>query len=179
MDRSRFLLVRSLWLLAGAIAVHEAEEWNVADWTARNFTNHTGVTNEAMWPGLIVITALFAAWIFLATRLVSPSAISLIALPAVAVVAVGNAVQHITWLFLFSEYDPGVVSAVLLVIPASFYVIWCMIRVRRVLLLPLAACAVLWAAAAYQIVAAGRVMQPFQLIVQHLCISFAKVIGLM
>lgn len=48
LDRSRLRLVRSLWLVAGAMSVHELEEWNIARWSARNFTNPTGISDS--WP---------------------------------------------------------------------------------------------------------------------------------
>ena len=177
-DRSRLLLVRSLWLVAGAMAVHELEEWNIARWSARNFTNHLGISDYAIWVGLAFITIVFVSWIFAATRLQNPLAISFVALPAVALVAVGNSVQHVTWTFLFSEYAPGVVSAVLLVVPASVHAMWRMLQVRRLLLLPFGACAVLWVAASVQISQAGRVMQPFQVVLQRFCISLATALGL-
>ena len=175
---SKRLLVHSLWLVAGAIAIHELEEWNIASWTARNFTNHTGVSDQAIWVGLVCITAAFTAWIYAATRLEHPIAIAAVALPAVALVAAGNAVQHVSWAFLFSAYNPGVVSAVLLVLPASCYAIWRMIALSRFFLVPIAGCAALWIAASVQIVEAGHEMQPFQLIVQRFCIALATALGL-
>ena len=160
------------------MAIHELEEWNIADWGARNFTNHTGISDYAIWVGLVLITTVFVSWIYGATRLRSPLAISLAAFPAVALIAVGNAVQHVTWTFLFSEYAPGVVSAVVLVVPASFLAMWRMLQVRLLLLLLIGACAALWIAASVQIVEAGRVMQPFQVVLQRFFISLATALGL-
>lgn len=177
-EGSRLLLVRSLWLVAGAMTVHELEEWNIARWSARNFTNHTGISDHAVWVGLVLITTVFVSWIYGATRLRSPTAIALAALPAVALVAVGNAVQHVTWTFVFSEYAPGVASAVLLVVPASIVAMRRMVEVRRLLLLPIGVCAVLWAIASLQIIEDGRMLQPFQLALQHFCIAVADAVGL-
>ena len=146
-DRSRFLLVRSLWLATAAMAVHELEEWNIAAWGARNFSNHTGISDYAIWIGLVIITALLVTWIYLATRLKSPLAITLVAFPAIALIAMGNALQHVTWTILFSEYAPGVVSAVLLVIPASSIAMWRMLQVRRWMIFPMGACVALWVTA--------------------------------
>jgi hypothetical protein len=177
-DRSRFLLVRSLWLVAAAMVVHELEEWNIAAWGARNFTNHTGISNYAIWIGLFIISAVLVIWIYCATRFESPLAISLIALPAVALVAAGNAFQHVTWTILFSEYAPGVVSAVVLVLPASVLSMWRMFQVSRMLLVPIGACAALWIAASVQIIEAGNVMQPFQVVLQRFFISLTSALGL-
>jgi hypothetical protein len=178
LDRERLLLVRSLWLVAGAMAAHELEEWNIARWSARNFTNHTGITDQAIWVGLVVVTTIFVTWIHRATRMASPTAISLVALPAFALVAVGNAVQHVTWTVLFSEYAPGVVSSVLLVVPTSILAMGRMVKAGRLFLLPIGACAVLWATASVQIIQAGRLMQPFQVVLQRFFIAFANALGL-
>jgi hypothetical protein len=160
------------------MAVHELEEWNISDWGARNFTNHTGISDQAIWIGLVFVTVTFAAWIYCATRLQSPTAISLVALPAVALVAIGNAAQHVTWTLLFSEYAPGVISAVVLVVPASILAMWRMLQVRRLLLLPIGACAMLWITASVQIIEAERVLQPFQMALQRFFIAFATMLGL-
>jgi hypothetical protein len=171
-------LIHALWLVSGAVAFHELEEWNVAAWSARNFTNHTEVSNEAMWIGLVMITVIFVGWIAAATRLQNPITIGLLALPAVGLVALGNAVQHVTWTFLFAEYSPGVASAVLLVVPASCFALWRILSLHRLFAIPVLLCAGLWVAAAVQIVQAGRVLQPFQVILQQLCISMATALGL-
>jgi len=177
-DVQRSRLVRSLWLVAGAITVHELEEWNVAAWSARNFTNHTGVSAEAMWVGLVVITCLFVGWIAAAARLRNPIAIGLVALPAVGLVALGNAIQHVAWTLLFGEYAPGVASAVLLVVPTSCLALWRTLSLSRLFALPILICAALWVGAATQIVHAGRVLQPFQVLLQRLCITLATALGL-
>jgi hypothetical protein len=177
-EDARVTLVRSLWLVAAAMTVHELEEWNIASWGARNFENHTGISQEAIWIGIVFITVVFVSWIFLATRLRSPLAISLAALPAVALVAVGNSVQHITWAFLFGEYAPGVVSAVLLVLPASGLAMWNMLQQSRLLAIPMVACVALWVASSVQIVDAGHVLQPFQLVLQRFFISMTTALGL-
>jgi hypothetical protein len=160
------------------MAVHEFEEWNIARWSARNFTNHTGISDPAIWLGLVLVTTVFVSWIYCATRFRSPTAISVVALPAVALVAVGDAIQHVTWTLLFSEYAPGVVSAVLFVIPASIIAMGRTIQVRRLFAVPIGACAVLWATASVQIIQAGRSMQPFQIVLQRFCIALANALGL-
>jgi hypothetical protein len=174
----RARLVQSLWFVAGAMAIHELEEWNIAEWGARNFTNHSGISEQAIWVGLAVITISYVSWIFVATRLRSPLIIAIVALPAVALIAVGNSVQHITWTLLFAEYAPGVVSAVVLVIPASIHSMWRMVRVHHLLVWPIGMCAVLWIAAVRQIIGAGHVMQPFQVILQQFFTELTKSLGL-
>ena len=160
------------------MTVHELEEWNIASWSARNFENHTGISEEAIWLGIAFMAVVFVSWIFLATRLRSPLAISIAALPAVALVAVGNSVQHITWTLLFGEYAPGVASAVLLVLPASCLAMWKMIQQSRLLAIPMLACAALWVAASVRIIDAGHVLQPFQLVLHRFCMSMATALAL-
>ena len=171
-------LVRALWLVAGAMAIHELEEWNIAEWGARNFSNHTGISDQAIWVGLLFITVVFVGWIFLATRLHNPLAISLVALPPVGLVAIGNSMQHITWTFLFGEYAPGVVSALFLVLPTSILAIWRMLQVHRLLSLPLGFCAGLWVAGVVRTIEAGHEMQAFQVVLHRFCISLAEALGL-
>lgn len=174
----REALARSLWLVAAALGVHELEEWNIASWSARNFTNHTGISDQAIWIGLVVVTLVFAGWILVATRLRSPLAMSLVALPAVALVATGNSVQHVTWTLYFGEYAPGVVSACLLVVPAAVVAMRRMVDVHRLLIFPLAGCAVLWVVAALQVVQTGRELEPFQLALHRFFIGLAIALGL-
>jgi len=177
-EESRAQLVGSLWWVTAAMALHELEEWNIASWTARNFTNPTGISDQAVWIGLVVVTAIFAGWILAATRLHSPVAIAIAALPPVGLVAMGNSVQHITWTLLFSEYAPGVASVLLLVIPTAGFALWQMLRVHRAFAPAIAVCAGLWVVAAVQVVATGRTLQPFQLVLQHFFIGVAEVLGL-
>jgi len=174
----RAALASSLWFVAVAMALHELEEWNIGSWFARNFSNHTGISNAAIWIGLVVVTLVFTGWIFVATRMRSPLAMALLAMPAVALVAVGNAVQHITWTLEFAEYAPGVASACLLVIPAAFVAMRRMVAVNRLLLLPLGGCAVLWVVASLQVLEVGRELEPFQLVLQRFFIGIAMALGL-
>ncbi len=177
-NRRRDLLAKSLWLVAAAMAVHELEEWNIAIWFQRNFSNHTGISDYAVWLGIFFITTLFTAWIFLATRAGSPTVMAWIALPAVALVAVGNAVQHITWTIIFREYAPGVASSIILVIPAASLAMWRMVQVRTTLLIPLVGCAVLWVVASYRVIASGPELEPFQLVLQDFFMALAESLGL-
>ena len=140
-EGARVALVRSLWVVAAAMTVHELEEWNLAPWFSRNFANHTSISDEAIWFGLAFVIVVFNSWIFLATRLRSSVSISVAALVPVVLVAVGNSVQHITWTLIFGEYAPGVASAVFLVLPASCLVMRNMIRQSRLFAIPIVACA--------------------------------------
>ncbi|NRA75466.1 MAG: HXXEE domain-containing protein [Planctomycetes bacterium] len=177
-NRRRDLIAKSLWLVAAAMAVHELEEWNIATWFQRNFSNHTGISDYAVWLGILFITTLFTAWIFLATRAGSPTVMALIALPAVALVAVGNSVQHITWTVIFREYAPGVASSIILVIPAASLAMWRMVQVKTVLLVPLVGCAVLWVVASCRVIASGPELEPFQLVLQDFFMALAESLGL-
>lgn len=177
-DRRRSELVRSLWWVAGAMALHELEEWNIDEWFERNFTNDTGMADEAVWLGLVIIILLITGWIALATRFRSAAVVAIVALPPVGLVAMGNAFQHLTWTLLFSDYAPGVVTAVLFVMPTSAIALWRMFRVSRAFAVPIAACAALWGVAAVQVVQGGRELQPFQQVLQASFTSLAGALGL-
>lgn len=136
------------------------------------------ISAYAIWLGLVLVTVLFTGWIFVATRFRNPVAMGLVALPAVALVAVGNAVQHITWTILFRAYAPGVASAVVVVVPAAALAMWRMIQVERLSLLPLVGCAALWNVASVQVVATGHELEPFHLTLQRFFIGLASLLGL-
>jgi len=171
-------LRRSLWWVALAMSIHELEEWKIGSWFERNFDNYTPLPDAAIWIGLGVITTLFVGWIYIATRFQNPVVISALALPLVGVVAVGNAVQHITWTVLFASYAPGVYASALLVLPTSALALWRMIQADRRFAIPVAACGLLWVGASLQVIGAGRTLQPFQLQLQAAFRSLAQSLGL-
>jgi hypothetical protein len=111
-----------VWLLPAAFALHEAEEWNIASWFRLHFTPRT----EASDAGVRTLLVAFSLGAFLltglASRLPTLRGTLQVLLPFFVVVAVGNALTHIFWSLYFGAYAPGVVSAALLVIPATLYV---------------------------------------------------------
>jgi hypothetical protein len=106
-----------VWLFFIAFVIHEAEEWNITDFELRNFVGVPATVtrkNARMWIGIICGVGL--VWCAAATWRGNPTLAAYVFLPAVAL-ALGNALQHVFWTFYFRQYAPGVISAVVLLIP--------------------------------------------------------------
>ncbi|MBN1218742.1 MAG: HXXEE domain-containing protein [Anaerolineae bacterium] len=111
-----------LWLFLIAFVIHEVEEWNITDFERRNFVGVPATVtkkNARMWIGIVCVVGF--AWCTAATLSGNPTVAAYVFLPAIAL-ALGNALQHIFWTFYFRQYAPGLVTAVLLLIPLGGYV---------------------------------------------------------
>ena len=107
-----------IWFLAVAYAFHEAEEWNILEWHERNFGDMPAHTTTGIRTFLVFASVVMLIWAGLATVWGNPKVATFLFLPAAAV-AFQNGLQHVYWLFAFREYAPGVVTSVLVVIPAT------------------------------------------------------------
>ena len=110
------------WLLPVAIALHEAEEWNILDWEQRNFVNLSDKTHTSVRTFLVFFTLLG----FLCTALVTlpnnPKIAAFLFLPFAAGACL-NALQHLFYTFYFRQYAPGVITSVVLYIPIVVYLV--------------------------------------------------------
>jgi hypothetical protein len=92
-----------------------------------------------MWIVFIVLVA--AVWYLIATFPSDPSFAAYVLFPAIAL-SLQNALQHLWWQFSFKGYTPGIVTALLLLIPtgcgvtvwiirenyaATWYIVLCLI----------------------------------------------------
>jgi Protein of unknown function with HXXEE motif len=161
-------LRRLLWLLPAAFALHEAEEWNLASWFPLHFTPRT----EASDAGVRTLLVAFSLGAFLLTgfaaRLSTLRATLNVLLPFFVVVAVGNALTHVFWWLYFGAYAPGVVTAALLVTPAT---LWVSLRAVQAGLVSRAWLGVLYLLAGLTlvpIVRAGATLTPGQLALHRL-----------
>jgi hypothetical protein len=112
-----FDFLSMLWLLLIAFVIHEVEEWNITEFERRNFIGVPPTVtkrNARMWIGIICTVGF--VWCAAATLPGNPTVAAYVFLPAIAL-ALGNAVQHIFWTFYFKQYAPGLITAVLLIIP--------------------------------------------------------------
>ena len=126
-------LRRVAWLLPFAFALHELEEWNIAAWYQRYWTNVDAalVTQRNAWTWLVFASLVGFAWTALAARFRSARVMFHVLL--VFFVAVfSHCFAHVYWQISLGAYAPGVVTAVLLVIPITFYVTVRAIRERLV-----------------------------------------------
>lgn len=110
----------AIWLLPIALALHEAEEWNILPWEQRNFVNLPAKTHASVRTFLVFITLFGFLWAALAALPNSPRIAAFVLLPFVAG-AFLNALQHIFYTILFREYAPGVITSVMLYLPISGY----------------------------------------------------------
>lgn len=113
-----------IWMLPLALTLHELEEWNIMPWYQNNFVNPPQTPDHAAHTGLIFISLLGFVVTLVATRFKNPKIVGGIALTFFVPVVFANAMQHIYWLLLFDTYAPGVISALVLVIPAVIFITW-------------------------------------------------------
>lgn len=168
-------LRRTVWLGAFALVIHEFEEWNIAPWFTEHFENAPGIQPPAVWLGLVVVSAFALAWAWAATRAKSDVVCAAAAL-LLFVVAAGNALEHLVWLVLVGAYAPGVLTASLLVLPATCLFV---LRIPRTIPL-LAACTglgVLLLFGAAETYLAGPHLQDHQVALQTRFILLAQTLG--
>jgi len=137
-------ITSALWVFTGFFVIHELEEWNIARFERRVFEGLPAVHTDRNARGWIAIASLLGlAWCALASLPAEPSVSMAAFLPAVFVAAT-NALQHVYWSLRFRSVAPGVVSGVLLILPASVHLV--RLAVVRELVAP-------WYVAALSIVA--------------------------
>lgn len=110
----------AIWLLPIALAIHEAEEWNVLPWEQRHFVNVPAKTPASVRTMLVVITLFGFLWTAAAAWPDNPTLAAFILLPGAAG-AVLNALQHLFYTMYFRQYVPGVMTSTLLLLPISGY----------------------------------------------------------
>lgn len=114
---------RLAWLLPVAFALHELEEWNIAEWYRRYWTNvDLDIVNQRnSWTWLVFASLFGFLWTFLATRLRNQK-IAFHILLVFFIAVFSHCMAHIYWLFSFGVYAPGVVTSVLIIMPITAYV---------------------------------------------------------
>ena len=128
----RLSLRQALWGLPVAWALHEAEEWFILSWYERYWTNLQDLSSLTVHTWLLFAAALGFVATFLFTRIGSIRAASGLALFFFVPMVVPNAIQHIFWVFYFGAYAPGVVTAVVLLIPVALYLTVRSVREARI-----------------------------------------------
>ncbi|HEY5901815.1 MAG TPA: HXXEE domain-containing protein, partial [Anaerolineales bacterium] len=105
-----------------AVALHEAEEWNILEWEQRNFVNVPPKTRASTRTFLVFFSLLGFLLTGMAVLLGSPKLAAWIVL-AFAAGASLNALQHVYYAVLFRQYAPGVITAILLCVPTCSYLV--------------------------------------------------------
>lgn len=111
-----------LWIFAIAFALHEVEEWNIMKWYQRNFVDLPPTTDKGVRSWIVFISLIGFIWCFIAVLPGNPKIAMYVFIPAIAV-ALQNSLQHVYWLIYFRDYPPGVITAVLLLLPLGSYII--------------------------------------------------------
>lgn len=111
----------AIWLLPVALALHEAEEWNILRWEQRNFVNMPAKTNASVRTFLVFFTLFGFLWTALAALPNNPMIAAYIILPFAAG-AFLNALQHFFYTIYFRQYAPGVITSVLVYLPVVVYI---------------------------------------------------------
>ena len=120
---------RLVWLLPVAFALHELEEWNIAEWYRRYWTNvDPAIVNQRnSWTWLAFASLFGFLWTLLAVRFRNPKhTFHVLLIFFIAVFS--HCIAHVYWLFSLGAYAPGVVTSILLIIPITAYVTYRAIR---------------------------------------------------
>jgi len=110
----------ALWLFPIAVALHEFEEWKIVRWYQRNFVDLPPLTDRGARAWIVFSGMLGFLWTSIAVLTAKPTVAAFVLLPAFALM-LQNALQHIYYLFYFRQYAPGIITAVVLLIPIILY----------------------------------------------------------
>ena len=117
---SHMPFLTAIWLLPFALALHEAEEWNILRWERRNFVNLPAKTHASVRTFLVFFTLFGFLWTALAALPSNPKIAAFLFLPFAAG-AFLNALQHLFYMMYFRQYAPGVITSVVLYLPIVSY----------------------------------------------------------
>lgn len=124
-----------IWLLPFVYMLHEFEEYNILTWYQNNFDTSTmaPLTIKSSWVWFIFVSLIGYLWTAISLIPKDKRATAFILLPAGAIV-LQNAIQHVYWLFAFSDFNIGygILTAILLLIPVVLYLVTRVIREKLV-----------------------------------------------
>jgi hypothetical protein len=169
----RLNFLKALWLFPLAVALHEAEEWNLVRWYERNYDDLPPMTNKSARIVLVLMSSAFLLWSAVAIVTQNPKVAAWILLPAMAIVF-QNALQHVYWLFYFRQYVPGAITAVLLLLPTVGYLTARAVQQNYAPIWYVMALVILNVPGLIQTVQAGNTMTSFFRAVHNVGIAIAK-----
>ena len=175
---SQMNFLHVLWLFFFVFVAHELEEWNIDRFEHQYFTGLPPAATDRsarMWIACVVLIGLL--WVTAATLPASPASAAWIFLPAIAIL-IQNALQHVYWSLYFRRYAPGVVTALILIIPIGLYIMITAVQRGYVPAWYAAIWAVLIAAGLVQTVIAGSRMTPLIRAINLIGIQLAEKIPL-
>jgi len=111
---------KAIWIAPLVWTLHEAEEWNIISWGRRHFADpgyFSEIDQPIVWIGLGLVALAGVLWTCLTSWPKNPKFAAFLTLPFFVFISVGNALQHLYYAFFFGGYNPGLVTATLLVMP--------------------------------------------------------------
>jgi len=111
---------KAVWIAPLVWTLHEAEEWNIIDWGRSRFADpgyFSEIDHHIAWVGLGLVASAGVLWTCLTAWPKNPKFAAFLTLPFFVFFSFGNAVQHIYYAYFFAGYNPGVLTATLLVGP--------------------------------------------------------------
>ena len=117
-------VIRLLWILPIAFALHELEEWHILDWYVAQWRN---LPADQMTPTIVrtwlsLIAGVGFLWTYAGTRFRNPAVAAHVVLFFFILLPFGHTLAHLYWVVDLQRYHPGSVTALLLIIPATVYV---------------------------------------------------------
>jgi Protein of unknown function with HXXEE motif len=162
-----------IWLLPIALALHEAEEWNILPWEQRNFVDLPAKTYASVRTFLAFFTLFGFLWTALAALLNNPTIAAFIIL----LLAAGgflNALQHLFYTIYFREYAPGIITSVALYLPISGYLTARAIQENLVPVVYVGALGIVVILCLIQTMKAGNTFIPAFRAVSHIGMALSK-----
>ncbi len=163
----------AIWLLPIAVALHEAEEWNILRWEQRNFINLPAKTHTSVRTFLVFFTLLGFLWTALAALPHNPRIAAFMILPFAAG-AFLNTLQHLFYTIYFREYAPGVITSVVLYLPISGYLTARAIRENLVPVVYVVVLVILAILGLIQTIKAGNTFTPTFRAISHFGMALSK-----
>ena len=109
---------RLVWILPILFAIHELEEWYIADWHSIYWIEFPGYSNIEMRVWLIFISICAFIWTGISLIPRNEKTTAWIIFPFFVLTVFANTLQHAALLFLSPIYPPGTATAILLLFPA-------------------------------------------------------------
>lgn len=163
----------AIWLLPLALALHEAEEWNILGWEQRNFVNLPAKTQTSVRTFLVFFTLFGFLWTALAALPHNPKIAAFVFLPFAAG-AFLNALQHLFYTMYFRQYAPGVITAVVLYLPIVGYLTARALEENLVSAVYVVALAILTILGLIQTVKAGNTVTLAFEAISHIGVALSK-----